>query len=225
MNLLRRTGSASSLLWRSLPFVACTLGTMASLLWRQGRAGATRSRSCSALAALGIADLQPRRAVLRNYPIIGPALYLLEHPAGDPLSTCSRPTTSCRSRAALAGIPASGQTTRAEGLRHARRRLPCRPRVRRYSMRPAPEADPAASASRSGVRIARGRTRPRSSTSSALSFGALSANAILSPEPRRARALRPRPPARAASARTTSTHGNDPSGRSAAAALRLPHRG
>ena len=36
MDIARTPGSVGSLLWRSLAFVACTLGTVASLAWVAG---------------------------------------------------------------------------------------------------------------------------------------------------------------------------------------------
>ncbi|MFO1457262.1 MAG: FMN-binding glutamate synthase family protein [Steroidobacteraceae bacterium] len=185
MNLLRRTGSASSLLWRSLPFVACTLGTMASLLWRPGsRWGYAFALVFGALAALGIADLlQPRRAVLRNYPIIGHLRYLLESirpeirqyllEADDEKLPFSRAQRSLVYQRAKSEPSEKAFGTLGDVYRAGHEFVG-------HSMRPAPEADPA------GFRITVGGpdcTRPYSASIfniSALSFGALSANAIRS---------------------------------------------
>ena len=72
--------NAASLLWRSLAFVVCVAGTVASLvLLHDVRGGWAVSAIFGALAVRGIADLVQRpRAVLRNYPIIGHLRYLLE---------------------------------------------------------------------------------------------------------------------------------------------------
>jgi hypothetical protein len=71
---------AALLLWRSLALVLCALGAMASLAWL-GRSGWAwlLTAGQGALVAVGIADLvQRRRAVLRNYPIIGHLRYWAE---------------------------------------------------------------------------------------------------------------------------------------------------
>lgn len=103
MNTLRTTGvTAMRLLWRSLAFAVCALGTVASLVWlRDSSFGWAVSRGLGALALLGISDLLQRpQEVLRNYPTTATRATGWRASAPRSASTCWRPTTrSRRSRA------------------------------------------------------------------------------------------------------------------------------
>ena len=184
MNPLRTTGlMAVELLWRSLAFVLCVAGTVASLLWLSGTYwGWALTAALGGLALLGIADLLQRpRAVLRNYPIIGHLRYLLESIRPElrqyllesddeklPFSRAQRSLVYQRAKSAPSekAFGTLGDVYRAghEFIGH--------------SMQPVTEPDPA------GFRIRIGGpdcTQPYSASIfniSALSFGALSANAI-----------------------------------------------
>ncbi len=184
MNTLRTTGvMAMLLLWRSLAFVLCALGTVASLLWlRDASWGWAVSLGLGALALLGISDLLQRpRAVLRNYPIIGHLRYWVESirpeirqyllEADDEKLPFSRAQRSlvyqrAKSEASEKAFGTLGDVYRAghEFIGH--------------SMQPVAEPDPAS------FRVSIGGpdcAQPYSASVfniSALSFGALSANAI-----------------------------------------------
>jgi glutamate synthase domain-containing protein 2 len=184
MNTLRTTGvMAMRLLWRSLAFVLCAVGTVASLVWlRDSSWGWAVSLGLGALALLGISDLLQRpRAVLRNYPIIGHLRYWVESirpeirqyllEADDEKLPFSRAQRSlvyqrAKSEASEKAFGTLGDVYRAghEFIGH--------------SMQPVAEPDPAT------FRVAIGGpdcAQPYSASVfniSALSFGALSANAI-----------------------------------------------
>jgi len=184
MNAARNTSlRAASLLGRYSAFVLCAVGTAASLLWmRDASWGWAVAAGLGALTALGIADLmQPRRAVLRNYPIIGHLRYLLESIRPEirqyllesdheklPFSRAQRSLVYQRAKSEPSE-KAFG--TLAEVYRAGHEFVG-------HSMQPAAEADPA------GFRITIGGpdcAQPYSASVfniSALSFGALSANAI-----------------------------------------------
>ncbi|MEO8309344.1 MAG: FMN-binding glutamate synthase family protein [Pseudomonadota bacterium] len=174
---------AVELLSRSMAFLVCVSGTVASLLWLNGSYwGWALAAALGALALLGIADLLQRpRAVLRNYPIVGHLRYLLERirpeirqyllEADDeklPFSRAQRSLVYQRAKSAPSekAFGTLGDVYRAghEFIGH--------------SMQPVAEPDPA------GFRIHIGGpdcTQPYSASVfniSALSFGALSANAI-----------------------------------------------
>ena len=183
MNRVRPTGSVASLLWRSLPFVACALGTIACLGWLRGSPwGLGLAALLGALVVVGVSDLlQPRRAVLRNYPIIGHLRYLVESIRPEirqyllesddeklPFSRAQRSLVYQRAKSEPSekAFGTLGDVYRAghEFVGH--------------SMRPVPERDPAQ------FRVAIGGPDCRQPYAasifniSALSFGALSANAI-----------------------------------------------
>ena len=179
-------------------WLACVLGALLSGLgWALGGPGAAPLALLGGLSLLGLRDrLQTRRSVLRNYPVAGHLRFLLEYdPARDP---------PVLHRERQRGRPFSRQQRsmvyqRAKGDSDKRpfgtqlRRLCARLRVDQ----PLDRAD--AGCRTHDFRVTIGGpdcTQPYSAcifNISAMSFGALSANAILRPERRReARPLRAR---------------------------------
>jgi glutamate synthase domain-containing protein 2 len=174
---------AAMLVWRSLAFLLCVAGTVLSLLWLHDSAwGWALSAALGALALVGIADLlQAKRAVLRNYPIIGHLRYLLEAirpeirqyllEADDEKLPFSRAQRSLVYQRAKNEPSEKAFGTLGDVYRAGHEFIG-------HSMQPAAEQDPA------GFRTTIGGpdcAQPYSASVfniSALSFGALSANAI-----------------------------------------------
>ncbi len=184
MKFLRTRGlRAASLLGRYSTFVLCAIGTVASMLWlHDTRWGWSVSALLGALTALGVADLlQQPRAVLRNYPIVGHLRYLLESirpeirqyllEADDEKLPFSRAQRSLVYQRAKGAPSEKAFGTLGDVYRSGHEFIS-------HSMQPVAEADPAA------FRVPIGGpdcTQPYSASLfniSALSFGALSANAI-----------------------------------------------
>ena len=184
MKVLRTRGlGAASLLGRYSAFALCALGTAVSLVWLHDTSGGwALSATLGVLTALGAADLLQRpRAVLRNYPIVGHLRYLLESirpeirqyllEADDEKLPFSRAQRSlvyqrAKSQPSEKAFGTLGDVYRAghEFISH--------------SMQPVAEPDPAAFRVRIGGPDC---AQPYSASLfniSALSFGALSANAI-----------------------------------------------
>ncbi|MCK7492556.1 MAG: glutamate synthase-related protein [Comamonadaceae bacterium] len=150
---------------------------------RSASAAGSRCWACS-LTGLGLRDArQTRHAALRNYPVIGHLRFLLEfiRPEIRQYFIESRPRgRAVLAPAALAGLPARQGRGRQAALRHAARRARRRLRVDQ----PLDGADRARRATTSASTIgAAARARSPTAASvfniSAMSFGALSANAIL----------------------------------------------
>ena len=174
---------AASLLGRYWAFMVCALGTVASLLWLRSVPDVWPVAAVlGALTLVGIGDLLQRpRAVLRNYPIIGHLRYLLESIRPEirqyllesdheklPFSRAQRSLVYQRAK----GAPSEkGFGTLSDVYRAGHEFIG-------HSMRPVAAVDPA------HLRIQIGGpscTQPYSASIfniSALSFGALSANAI-----------------------------------------------
>jgi glutamate synthase domain-containing protein 2 len=193
-----------SLLSRYAFFAACVLFTLASLPFTHHEWLWPFTLTTGVLSLIGVFDLlQQRHAVRRNYPILGNIRYLVE---------AIRPEIRQYLESDSDALPFS----RAQrSLVYARAKNEARQTVRHlidvyqsgfefigHSMRPAPLADPPASASPSAAAC----TQPYSASIfniSAMSFGSLSANAIRALNQGANWATSPMTPAKAASARIT----------------------
>ncbi len=185
MNTTHAKGlTAASLLGRYSAFLLCAFGTVGTLVFLHDTSwGWALSTTLGALTLLGMADLLQRpKAVLRNYPIVGHLRYLLESirpeirqyllESDDEKLPFSRAQRSLVYRRAKGEPSEKAFGTLGDVYRAGHEFIG-------HSMQPAAERDPGEFRIRIGGPDC---TQPYSASIfniSALSFGALSANAIL----------------------------------------------
>jgi glutamate synthase domain-containing protein 2 len=172
-----------SLLGRHTAFAASVIGLVGTLLWAlEFTWGPWLAGALGLLAAIGVADLlQTPRAVLRNYPIVGHLRYLLESirpeirqyllESDEEMLPFSRAQRSLVYQRAKSAPSEKAFGTLVNVYREGHEFIG-------HSIRPVAEADPAGFRTRVGGPQC---SQPYSASIfniSALSFGALSANAI-----------------------------------------------